>query len=205
MYTVGSGRSGGRRSHKNMAGGDNLFFTTSDLQLLKYVIRESKRNNLEKLPFKETLVNNANESVQGNPFNFTKNCQNTAVTFEARMRGYDVIARRKNPYLARHPEKAYKNAKVTKGNTGNSLLNKINNFSKKASDGARGQIVVLWNNKRYGHTFNFVVHNGKPSFLDAQTHKKYNASIFSDVEYGYFFRTDNLKFSNIGKRSFQRK
>lgn len=136
---------------------------------------------------------------------YTENCQRCVVAYEARRRGYDVVAQPTydgdtmpygqnylNNFVGAKSESAA--ARTTKG--------VLNNVSKKMSgygEGSRAIIEVQWKGANYGHVFNCEQRNGKVIFRDAQTGHSYKPeNVFKKVKPGSvkITRVDNLDFSD---------
>ena len=145
---------------------------------------------------------NGDGGAQGD---FSQNCQRSVVAYEARRRGYDVIAQPTYPgdNLPANDNwmGAFNNAK--KVNVGNKSYEKtqanLEAKMKEYGNGSRGIVEIP------GHVFNVENVNGKIRYIDAQTNTIYSSKgVFSrlgskskDVR---LIRTDNLGFSdNITK------
>ena len=128
------------------------------------------------------------------------NCQRCVPTYEMRRRGYDVTAIPSgifsSSYISYHPFEVWENAVIH--NCNGSGLNDIKNAMNEWGDGARAQIVVVWNNTNIGHTFIAEQIDGVTRFIDPQTNENNVEYYFNSVSFGetQFCRIDNLEVSN---------
>ena len=161
-------------------------------------------------------VMSINKALDGaNPFyngdggaqgNFTENCQRSVIAYEARRRGYDVIAQ---PTYAGDDlpiggnwTKAFKNANtVSVGSTSPKKAQaNLEKEMKSYGNGARAVVHIP------GHVFNCENDHGKIRYVDAQTNTVYNSNnVFSRVGRKSvsikLTRTDNLDFTETAKRA----
>lgn len=137
-----------------------------------------------------------NEGVQ-----WRDNCQRCVPVLEMQRRGEDVTAQPSPAgydYLAYHPFDVWQNPSVlcTQG----SGLEQIQNAMRTWGDGARAQIVVIWDNPHQGgHTFFAEQINGETVFTDPQTGRTDVIRYFDRVsaDSTSFCRIDNLEFSEL--------
>lgn len=149
------------------------------------------------------------DTLEGaNPFNtggaegdFSANCQRCVTAYEARRRGYDVIAQPtyttdSMPY-ARGYLKPYVNPVVENVGAGTSKKAQQNLEAKMREYGSGSRAIV----EIPGHVFNCENVNGKIRYVDAQTNTVYSSNnVFSRLgrksSQVSITRTDNLKFSD---------
>lgn len=149
---------------------------------------------------------NPNFSTKG--FKWTHNCQRCCPTYEAIRRGYDVVAKptvAKNDvelladkftdYYSNAFSKMFKDADVlsAKGYGKNDIIQSMKDWG----DGSRCEICVVWKDWS-GHVFMAEQVEGKTIFLDPQSNKVYDESVFKETKMGRtkYFRTDNLDFND---------
>lgn len=151
---------------------------------------------------------------------FTENCNRCVVAYEARRRGYDVVAQptyqgdtfgqrviAPNGTINARWQGSFQGAKtqMIKGNTTADIVKNIDNTMKEYGNGSRGIIGVTWK-AGGGHVFNVERANGKTYYVDAQVGKRYTPmQIMSEVVPGSvrLVRTDNLKFSDRAKNALE--
>ena len=137
---------------------------------------------------------------------FTQNCQRAVVAYEARRRGYDVLAQPTYPGdklpVAGEWMKAFQNPQEIHVGTTSPTKTQQNLEAQMKSfgNGARGIVRIP------GHVFNVENVNGKVRYVDAQTNTVYNSkNVFSRIgrqsQSISLIRTDNLKFSDSAKKS----
>lgn len=137
---------------------------------------------------------------------FTQNCQRAVIAYEARRRGYDVIAQPTFPGdklpLGGEWMKAFQNPQEIHVGTSSPTKTQANLEAQMKSfgNGSRGIVRIP------GHVFNVENVNGKIRYVDAQTNTVYNSkNVFSRIGRGTssisLIRTDNLKFSDNAKKS----
>lgn len=151
----------------------------------KYVLEDrdqkkilDKMNTWPKLEQNESLevaVKKINPKYPGVNKEYVWNCQRCAPTYEMRRRGYDVVAEPRLDYndpLSQNPWLVWKNPELIhcKG-SGNETISDINEKMASWGEGARAQVVVIWENvfPPSGHTFNVERINGKTVYIDPQT------------------------------------
>lgn len=152
-----------------------------------------------------------NATLQANPnYNpeyseFSENCQRCVIAYEARRRGYDVVAHPTyegdtmsygSNYLSNFEGAQEKNVGAT---TRGKVLSNVQKEMASYGDGSRGIIAVQWSGANYGHVFNCEQVGDKTIFRDAQTGKYYKPeNVFSKVRPGSvrLTRVDNLEFSD---------
>lgn len=141
-------------------------------------------------------------------FEWQNNCQRCCPTYEAIRRGYDVVAK---PTTAKSATEIltdkftnydknafalmFKNADVitAKGFGKNDIVEAMKSWG----DGSRCEICVVW--KDYSaHVFIAEQVNGKTLFLDPQSNRVYDESIFKQTKMNMtkYFRIDNLDFND---------
>lgn len=145
---------------------------------------------------------------------YSANCQRCVVAYEARRRGYNVMALPtysgdEKPRVAftaadgtvngrwmgafQNAKAQYVGARTTAKATSN-----LNEAVKSFGSGARGVVQVFWQ-KGGGHVFNVENVGGKAQYFDAQTGKKVNIKEYmsnAQPTSVNIIRTDNLRFSN---------
>lgn len=157
-----------------------------------------------------------NDALEGaNPFydgsggaqgNFTENCQRAIVAYEARRRGYDVIAQPTfegdDLPLIGNWQKAFNGAESVHVGTTSPTKTQQNLEAqmREYGNGARGVVSIP------GHVFNVENQNGKIRYVDAQTNTVYNSNnVFKRVgrksQTITLTRTDNLSFADGAKRA----
>ena len=127
------------------------------------------------------------------------NCQRCVPTYEMRSRGYDVTAQPcidDNDDLSYNPFDVWEQPDI-KTCTGNGMED-IQKQMAEWGDGARSQVVVLWDNGYGGHTFTAVQHNGSTHFVDPQNGDMDVSWYFNEASPGdtQFCRIDKLQPSN---------
>lgn len=161
---------------------------------------------------------NPHRDKSGEYKEFNENCQRCVVAYEARRRGYDVTAQ--PTYKGDTLSQAYAVGDKRFGNWQGAFQNmKSENVSsnspqiarrkleKKMSaygDGTRGIVSVVWKDGSGGHVFNVEQVKGKTLYIDAQVGAKYEAkNLYRNIQTDkvFFFRTDNLRFSDRAKKS----
>lgn len=144
---------------------------------------------------------------------YKKNCQRCIVAYEARRRGYDVIASKAIlddfdklvysqgfggwPYVfgANYEDLIYPD-----GKTALEIKNDICKKMSEYGDGARIAISITWKDCQDGHVFIAEQTNGKTIFIDPQKGQK-NVNYFNDAqiqsEKTHFLRIDNRDFTDL--------
>ena len=142
----------------------------------------------------------------GDQGDYSNNCQRCVIAYEARRRGYDVIA-----------QPTYKGDKLPSGDrwkgafmhgksvhVGASTPQKTQaNLEKKMKSYGNGSRAIV---SIPGHVFNCENVNGKIRYVDAQTNTVYSSkNVFSRIGKKSnsisIMRTDNLRFSDRAKKS----
>ena len=162
----------------------------------------------------------------GNPFydgtyrEFSENCQRAVIAYEARRRGYNVVAQPTyegdvlpspayvNPNTGirnSHWMGAFKGAKPEKvgANTSKKALENTEKKMAEYGNGSRAIMQVQWKDGG-GHVLNVERKGGKTYYVDAHVGQKYTPKqLFSAVkpESIQLTRTDNLKLSDRAKKS----
>ena len=163
----------------------------------------------------------ANPYYNGNYREFSENCQRCVVAYEARRRGYNVVAQPtyqgdQLPYGVSVPGKgtangrwqgAFQGAKSesVSAKTSKGVNNQINAKMSQYGDGSRAVIGVQWKNGKGGHVFVAERKNGVTYLVDPQVGGKYSSKVFDKVGTSRvsLVRTDNLKFSNRAMKSVE--
>ena len=149
---------------------------------------------------------------------FTENCQRCVVAYEARRRGYNVVAQPtyEGDILPQANvagkgqarwQGAFQGAKSEKvgAKTADKALANVEAKMKEYGNGSRAVLGVQWKNGG-GHVLNVENKNGKTLFVDAQVGGKYTAKdLFKAIKPSEvrLVRTDNLKFSDRAKKSIE--
>lgn len=134
---------------------------------------------------------------------YSSNCQRCVLTYEARRRGYDVTALPTYhgdmlPYNKDYL-KALSNPKVI--NVGKSKR-KLESQMRKYGDGARAIVGV--SKGRNGHVFIAENSNGKISYIDPQTNKRYGSVNLRSIDNTTVTRIDNQSFTGYARHAFTR-
>lgn len=136
---------------------------------------------------------------------YSENCQRCVIAYEARRRGYDVVAHPTYPgdtmpqgdnYLTNFSGAKKENVGAT---TKAKVLSNVESKMASYGDGARGIIEVQWQGAGFGHVFNCEQKGGKTMFRDAQTGKYYQPkNVFQKVKPSSvrLTRVDNLQFTD---------
>lgn len=151
---------------------------------------------------------------------YKNNCQKCVCTYEARRRGYDVTANPTSPNsnenittmdLNKGLPSAFKNTNVMNitGFTGKSVRKNIENKMSEWGNGSRAIVGVHWKSDGMGHVFIAEQFNGKTLFIDPQSNQSDVSYYFKGIktslkenDYTYFFRIDNLEFTDKIKKCF---
>lgn len=142
------------------------------------------------------------------------NCQRCVVAHEARMRGYDVIARPSWGFsdpmrIAEQWLRAfdYSNTDFRKcrGESIEEIINSTNKIMQSFGEGSRAVIIFEWNNKCLGEGHVIVSAcfvNGVIKFGDPQdgSQTAIHKLRFANISRVYILRIDNLNFTDIVKR-----
>lgn len=157
---------------------------------------------------KATLGANPNYNPQYSEY--SENCQRCVIAYEARRRGYDVVAQPtyQGDDLNRGDNFAtnFAGAKVenvgatTRAKAQKNLEDKMAQYG----DGARAIVAVQWSGASYGHVINVEQKNGKTIYRDAQTGVQYKGNnFFKSVKSKSVTvtRVDNLQFTDVAARS----
>ena len=149
---------------------------------------------------------------------FNLNCQRCAVAYEGRRRGYDVTAQPTyegdtlpisfdvGDKRFGHWQGAFQNMKSenVSSNSPQIARRKLEKKMSAYGDGTRGIVSVVWKDGSGGHVFNVEQVKGKTLYIDAQVGAKYEATnLYRNIQTDkvFFFRTDNLRFSDRAKKS----
>lgn len=152
---------------------------------------------------KATLGANPNYSPEYREY--SENCQRCVQAYEARRRGYDVVA---------HP--TYNGDTMPSGNnwtngfveaktesiassTRKAVQNKLDKKMAEYGEGSRAVVSVQWSGANFGHVINVERKGGKTIYRDAQTGVQYKGNnFFKNVnpKSVSVTRVDNLPFSD---------
>ena len=144
---------------------------------------------------------------------YKKNCQRCIVAYEARRRGYDVIASKAilddfDKLIYSHGSGGwpyvfganYEDLIYPDGKTALEIKNDICKKMSEYGDGARIAISITWKDCQDGHVFIAEQTNGKTIFIDPQKGQK-NVNYFNDAqiqpEKTHFLRIDNRDFTDL--------
>lgn len=151
---------------------------------------------------------------------FTQNCNRCVVAYEARRRGYNVVAQptyqgdnfgerviAPDGTINARWQGAFQGAKTTMvgARTSSQVVQNINTQMADWGNGSRAVVGVTWKGGG-GHVFNVERQNGRNYFVDAQAGVRYDPQqVFSmvDPQSVRLVRTDNLKFSNRAMRAVE--
>lgn len=149
---------------------------------------------------------------------FTENCQRAVVAYEARRRGYNVVAQPtyEGDTLPQANvggkgnsrwQGAFKGAKSEQvgARTAAKAQANVEAKMKEYGNGSRAVLGVQWKGGG-GHVLNVERVNGKTHYVDAQVGGKYTAKeLFNAIKPNSVrvVRTDNLKFSDRAKKSVE--
>lgn len=116
---------------------------------------------------------------------WTENCQRCVPTYELRRRGYEVKAKPRQPmadYLARHPFDVWEKPEVIscKGSGREEIMAQMSRWG----DGARAQVVVIWDKVASGHTFIAEQRGEHTLFYDPQSGESEVSYYFEHVRQG---------------------
>lgn len=134
---------------------------------------------------------------------YSSNCQRCVLAYEARRRGYDVTALPTYsgdllPYGGDFL-KGLSNPKVVNvGKSKRKIENEMHNYG----NGARAIISV--SKGRNGHVFISENRNGKITYIDPQTNKRYTGLNLSRVSNATVTRIDNQAFTEYARNTFTR-
>lgn len=181
------------------------------LEMRKPAIRPGETVNIKEFDEKKYLQELKTDLRECNPnYKLGKewriNCQRCVPAFEMRRRGLDVTAKSRTKgfdTLAYNPFQVWKNPEVIKAR-GNGL-DDIEKNMVKWGDGARAQVVLMWNNAPSGHTFFAERVNGKTRFYDPQNGSMDVTKYFERARPGTvsFCRVDNLEPSDKIKECYR--
>lgn len=151
---------------------------------------------------------------------YKNNCQKCVCTYEARRRGYDVTANPTSPNsnenittmdLNKGLPSVFKNTDVMNitGFTGKSVRKNIEKRMSEWGNGSRAIVGVHWKSNGAGHVFIAEQLDGKTLFIDPQSSESDVSYYFKIIktsikenDYTYFFRIDNLEFTDKIKKCF---
>lgn len=151
---------------------------------------------------------------------FNQNCNRCVVAYEARRRGYDVVAQptyegddfgnrvyAPDGTVNARWQGAFQGAKtdMVGGQSANDVITNINGKMKEWGNGSRAVVGVDWKGGG-GHVFNVERQSGRSYFVDAQSGEIYDPKqVFAQVnpQSVRLVRTDNLRFSNRAMRAVE--
>lgn len=160
-------------------------------------------------------VKRSNPYYQKRP-GYEDNCQRYVIAYEARRRGYDVIAL---PSAARPDRmmsdlsptgwpKMFKNPKLepVKGVSKQEVRGKIEGKMDSFGDGSRAIVGIGYEGTKDGHVFIAENAGGRIRFLDPQTGKRDCSGIFqlADLDNTVLLRVDDLEFSDLVGKAVRR-
>ena len=177
-----------------------------------------KKMNVAPAWDREILLTNPPDKIYGH----TPNCQRCVVAHEARMRGYDVIARpswgdedtlrSSGQWLSAfdYNRDAFK---LCTGKTGDEVIKSATEIMRPFGEGARAVIIFKWAKFLAGSSDGHAIvaqcqKRGVVNFGDPQWSERFAAHKLkaADVEAGIaILRVDNLKFTDVVKRCCQNK
>ncbi len=208
---MGSGNSGLNESDQKPLGGGGRGSGINPVTV--YPFKTSPQDLKETLGTKGRNIGVVKALEGANPFysggtdgDFTENCQRAVIAYEARRRGYDVVALPTyegdtlpsgSKWRGAFMHGKTVNVGSTNPKTAQANLEKE---MKSYGNGARGIVTIP------GHAFNVENVNGKIRYVDAQTNTVYNSNnVFSRLgrtaSQVTLMRTDNLRFSDRAKKS----
>lgn len=151
----------------------------------------------------------ANPNYSADYREYSENCQRCVVAYEARRRGYDVVAQPtyQGDTLGRNGawEGCFDGAqRVRVGATTAAKAQKnVESVMAGYGEGSRAVVSVQWTGCSFGHVINVEQKGGKTIYRDAQTGVRYTGSNFfakADPKSVSVIRTDNLNFTDmVGK------
>lgn len=152
---------------------------------------------------KATLGANPNYSPEYREY--SENCQRCVQAYEARRRGYDVVAQPTykgdtmshgnnwtNGFVGAKTESI---GATTRAKAQKNLENKMASYG----EGSRAVVSVQWSGANFGHVINVEQKKGKTIYRDAQTGVQYKGKNFfakAQASSVTVTRVDNLEFSN---------
>lgn len=140
---------------------------------------------------------------------YANNCGYCSAAYEMRRRGYDVIANPKNTMSVHEWEKLFIGSAPVKTSsaTSSDLVAELQEKLSALGDGARGSLLVFWNNKRVGHFFSWEIEKGIVRFIDAQSGETNVARYFDLVQPSktVYIRWDDLEPSDMIKNTCKNK
>ena len=207
----GAGSSGTQFSYSNGKWSNGLGFQNHD------TLKEALGTRGKEKSIGDATIG-SNPNYNGDYKEFSNNCQRVVVAYEARRRGYDVMAQptfkgdtlnqvayndEKNGISRGRWMGAFQNAKPVNvsSTTGQGVLSNVESQMKNYGDGARGVVQIFYKGGG-GHVFNVEQRNGKTQYIEAQAGKIKNMGrVINNVipERVALVRTDNLKFSDRAK------
>lgn len=143
---------------------------------------------------------------------YTKNCQRCVIAFEARERGYDVIAKSRGEQnvdpIPMMLDKAgwpaiFKNGRESlldvSAKTNNEVESTVQNNMESYGNGSRAIIRVKWTDRSYSHVFIAYNDDGKIRYFDPQSGKIDVKKYFkaSNPRYTYMLRIDDKEFTEL--------
>lgn len=168
-------------------------------------LNAAQQASYEGIPKTWGMLQEGDKAIDTNPQKSNINCVNCTIAYEMRERGYAVVAGDVNKKLRDDPFCGWVNPNVQKVKT-NDPYSEIVNSAKQWGAGSRGQITVLYkerrgiystSTKRQGHSFNIKNVDGNIQFVDSQKGKIYNENeikkIFSICE------KNDIKYAQVDK------
>lgn len=165
----------------------------------------ARKRSYDGIPKTWGMLQEGDKAIDTNPQKSNINCVNCTIAYEMRERGYAVVAGDVNKKLRDDPFCGWVNPNVQKVKT-NDPYSEIVNSAKQWGAGSRGQITVLYkerrgiystSTKRQGHSFNIKNVDGNIQFVDSQKGKIYNENeikkIFSICE------KNDIKYAQVDK------
>ena len=150
----------------------------------------------------------------------TPNCQRCVVAHEARMRGYDVVAR--PSWGANDPlhyswlkafDFSYGDFKVCVGKTGEDVIKSVEEIMRSFGEGSRAIIIFKWNADKIMEGKGHVIvaqcrEHGAVNFGDPQSGERFARNKLKSADFAekvILLRTDNLEFTDAVKRCCKNK
>jgi len=134
---------------------------------------------------------------------YSSNCQRCVLAYEARRRGYDVVALPTYkgdllPYGGDYLKALSNPHRVDVGKSKRKLVQELMSYG----NGARAIISV--SKGRDGHAFIAENKNGKIMYVDPQTNKRYSGLTLRSISNASVTRIDNQQFTDYARNAFTR-
>ena len=161
-------------------------------------LNATQQTSYDGIPKTWGMLQEGDKAIDTNPQKSNINCVNCTIAYEMRERGYAVVAGDVNKKLRDDPFCGWVNPNVQKVKT-NDPYSEIVNSAKQWGAGSRGQITVLYkerrgiystSTKRQGHSFNIKNVDGNIQFVDSQKGKIYNENEIKKILGQSFFSWD---------------